>query len=533
MNSKNKAGVKLLRRNMAQNSGREEQGEGGGVSRPARLANTGIAVVVAVLVAAVLEGTGSRLNAYTGLAALVLVFIYLFYRDIRRYRPALLGDTKKILLLALLLLATIVLSRLALQFSTHLAQEFHLDGKTVGFALPVAAGAMLACLLLDFHLALGFSFIVSILLGILFRGDPFIPVYYFLGSIVAALSVIRCKKRTAVIKAGALTGFVNIVVIACIDLYGGDLAARAAVDLGAGFLGAMAVTAIVSVMLPFFEAVFDIATDIKLLELLDPNHPLLKDLVYKSPGTYHHSILIGNLAEAAAEAVSENSILARVGAYYHDIGKIHKPEYYIENQRPTENKHDRLIPSMSSLIIASHVKDGVEDARAHRLPKAVIDIIQQHHGTSLITYFYQKAKELKPYAPIAEEDYRYPGPRPRTKIAAIVMLADSVEAASRALEDPTHQRIQALTDSVITRIFLDGQLSLCDLTLKDLREISRSFNLVLNGIYHHRIDYPGMEFPGDKKRGDHQDKKQSEGKKPGTGKVQDAAREAVAEFRSS
>jgi putative nucleotidyltransferase with HDIG domain len=295
----------------------------------------------------------------------------------------------------------------------------------------------------------------------------------------------------------------------------------------------MAVTAIVSVTLPFFEAVFDIATDIKLLELLDPNHPLLKDLVYKSPGTYHHSILIGNLAEAAAEAVNENSILARVGAYYHDIGKIHKPEYYIENQHPSENKHDRLIPSMSSLIIASHVKDGVEDARAHRLPKAVIDIIQQHHGTSLITYFYRKAKELNPYASIAEEDYRYPGPRPRTKVAAIVMLADSVEAASRALEDPTHQRIQALTDSVITRIFLDGQLSLCDLTLKDLREISRSFNLVLNGIYHHRIDYPGMEFPGDKKRGDHQDKKQSEGKKPGAGKVQDTAREAVAEFRSS
>lgn len=532
MNSKNKADVKLLRRNMAQSSGREEQDEGG-VPRHARLANIGIAVAVAVLTAFVLQGTGYPLSAYFGLAALLLVFFYLFSRDIRRYRPALLGDTKKILLLALLLFATIALSQLTVRFSTHLAQEFHLDGKTVAFALPVSAGAMLACLLLDFRLALGFSFIASILFGILFRGDPFIPIYYFLGSIVAALSVIRCKKRTAVIKAGALTGLVNIVVIACIDLYGGDLTARAAADLGAGFLGAMAVTAIVSVTLPFFEAVFDIATDIKLLELLDPNHPLLKDLVYKSPGTYHHSILIGNLAEAAAEAVNENSILARVGAYYHDIGKIHKPEYYIENQHPSENKHDRLIPSMSSLIIASHVKDGVEDARAHRLPKAVIDIIQQHHGTSLITYFYRKAKELNPYASIAEADYRYPGPRPRTKVAAIVMLADSVEAASRALEDPTHQRIQALTDSVITRIFLDGQLSLCDLTLKDLREITRSFNLVLNGIYHHRIDYPGMEFPGDKKRGDHQDKKQSEGKKPGAGKVQDTAREAVAEFRSS
>ncbi len=163
----------------------------------------------------------------------------------------------------------------------------------------------------------------------------------------------------------------------------------------------------------------------------------------------------------------------------------------------------------------------------------MVDIIQQHHGTSLITYFYQKAKELQPYALIAEEDYRYPGPLPRTKVAAIVMLADSVEAASRALEDPTHQRIQALTNSVITRIFLDDQLSRCDLTLKDLREISQSFNLVLNGIYHHRIDYPGLGLPGDKKRGDHQNKKQPEEKKSGAGKTQDAAREAVAEFRFS
>ena len=168
------------------------------------------------------------------------------------------------------------------------------------------------------------------------------------------------------------------------------------------------------------------------------------------------------------------------------------------------------MPSMSSLIIASHVKDGVEVAREHKLPSSVVDIIQQHHGTSLITYFYQKAKELQPLVNVDEGDYRYPGPRPRTKVAAIVMLSDSVEAASRTLEDPTPQRIQALTNSVITRIFLDDQLSKCDLTLKDLRDISRSFNLILSGIFHHRIDYPGMEFVGEKRRSEHRDKKQSE-----------------------
>jgi len=479
------------------------------------------------------EGIGSRLHAYGGLVALVLVFFYLFYRDIKRYRPSLIKDKKKIFLLAFLLSATVLVSQFIKYILTLLSDKLPMDSATIGFALPVAAGAMLTCLLFDFHLALGFSFVVSILLGIAFQGDPFIPIYYFLGSIVAALRVIQCKKRTAVLKAGALTALVSFLVIIGIDLYHGEIMNRLGYDLAAGFVGAVLVTMIVSVTLPFFETVFDIATDIKLLELLDPNHPLLKELVYKSPGTYHHSILIGNLAEAAAESIGENPILARVAAYYHDIGKIHKPEYFIENQRASENKHDRLQPSMSSLIIASHVKEGVDVARQHNLPSEIIDIIQQHHGTSLITYFYQKAKEQQPYGEIAEEDYRYPGPRPRTKVAAIVMLADNVEAASRTLENPTRQRIQALTNSVITRIFLDDQLSMCDLTLKNLREISKSFNVTLSGIFHHRIDYPGMTFPGEKKRSDHQDKKQPEEKKAGDGKAKDPARQHTPEFRPS
>jgi len=413
------------------------------------------------------------------------------------------------------------------------AERIQFDSAAIGFALPLAAGAMLTSLLLDFHLALGFSFIVSLLFGIVFKGDPFMPIYYFLGSIVSALSVFHSKRRTAVLRAGALTGLVNVIAITGIDLYKGEFLIRGTHDLAAGFIGAVIVSIIVSVTLPFFETLFDIATDIKLLELLDPNQPLLKELVYKSPGTYHHSIVIGNLAEAAAEAIGENPLLARVGAYYHDVGKVRKPEYFIENQRIAENKHDRLRPSMSSLIIASHVKDGVEVARDHKLPTEVIDIIQQHHGTSLITYFYQKAKDLQPFVKIAEEDYRYSGPRPRTKVAAIVMLSDSVEAASRTLEDPTPQRIQALTNSVITRIFLDDQLSMCDLTLKDLRVIARSFNLILTGIFHHRIDYPGKEFSGEKRRGENQDKKQFEETKAGNSSSQNKVEETITERRPS
>ena len=479
------------------------------------------------------EDIGNRLPVYLGLCLFILVFLYLFYRDIKRYRPALIADRKKILLLAVLLLSTVILSNSGVFVLSLLANKLHLDIMTIGFVLPVAAGAMLTSLLLDFHLALGFSFVVSILLGIMFPGEPFIPAYYFLSSIAAALSVIRCKKRSALLKAGALTALVNLLVIIGIDLYRGAFLNRGIYDLIAGVLGAIAMSTIVSALLPFFESVFDIATDIKLLEFLDPNQPLLKELVYKSPGTYHHSILIGNLAEAAAEAIGENPTLARVGSYYHDIGKIHKPEYFIENQRTTENKHDRLMPSMSSLIISAHVKEGVEVARAHRLPIQIIDIIQQHHGTSLITYFYQKAKELQPFAPIAEEDYRYPGPRPRTKVAAIVMLSDSVEAASRTLDNPTPDHIQMLTNSVITRFFLDDQLSMCDLTLNDLRVISKSFNLVLTGSFHQRIDYPGMDFKGDKKHSEHQDQKHPEEKKAAGGGVREKTHAAAAESRSS
>ncbi len=479
------------------------------------------------------EGIGRQLDVYFGLCVFILTFLYLFYRDIKRYRPALIADRKKIVLLAVLLLVTVILSHAGIFILSLVANKLHLDIMTIGFVLPVAAGAMLTSLLLDFHLALGFSFVVSILLGILFPGEPFIPAYYFLGSIAAALSVIRCKKRTALLTAGAMTALVNLVIIIGIDLYRGELVNRGIYDLTAGVLGAIAMSTIVSALLPFFETVFDIATDIKLLEFLDPNQPLLKELVYKSPGTYHHSILIGNLAEAAAEAIGENPTLARVGSYYHDIGKIHKPEYFIENQRPTENKHDRLMPSMSSLIIAAHVKEGVEVARAHRLPTQIIDIIQQHHGTSLITYFYQKAKELQPFSPIAEEDYRYPGPRPRTKVAAIVMLSDSVEAASRTLDNPTLDRIQMLTNSVITRFFIDDQLSMCDLTLNDLRVISRSFDLVLTGSFHQRIGYPGMDFKGDKKHSEHHDKKHPQEKKAANYGAPEKAHEAAAESRSS
>ena len=215
----------------------------------------------------------------------------------------------------------------------------------------------------------------------------------------------------------------------------------------------------------------------------------MKSLMISAPGTYHHSVIVGNLVESAAEAVGVNPLLARVSAYYHDIGKIRKPQYFIENQRNGKNKHDKLAPSMSSLILVSHIKEGVEIGREHKLGEVIIDGIRSHHGTSLIRYFFEKAKLLKGEDAVKEEDFRYPGPKPRTREAALVMLADVVEAASRTLENPTPARIKGLVKSLMDRILSDGQLDECAVTLKELHKIAASFNTILNGIHHHRIEY--------------------------------------------
>jgi len=255
---------------------------------------------------------------------------------------------------------------------------------------------------------------------------------------------------------------------------------------------------------PIIESLFSYTTDIKLLELANMDNPMIKDLILQAPGTYHHSVIVGSLVEAGAKSVSANPLLSRVSAFYHDIGKLKKPLYFIENAGGMENKHDHLTPNMSSLILLSHVKDGVELARENGLGERIANIIQQHHGTSLISYFYQKAKEQEnpELESLQEEDFRYPGPKPQTKEAGIVMLADVVEAASRSLTDPTPSRIRSLVQRIINSIFLDSQLEECELTLKDLHKIEESFTRILNGIFHQRVDYPLSTSPDPMKKPD-------------------------------
>jgi putative nucleotidyltransferase with HDIG domain len=242
-------------------------------------------------------------------------------------------------------------------------------------------------------------------------------------------------------------------------------------------------------LVPLIEIAFDYTTDITLLELAHLDRPIMRRLMIEAPGTYHHSVIVGSLVEAAAAQIGANPLLAKVCGYYHDIGKIKKPLYFIENQTDGRNKHDKLAPSMSSLILIAHSKDGVEIARENKLGQVIIDTIRQHHGTSIIKFFYEKAKQKKGEDAVNIDDFRYPGPKPQTKEAGLVMLADVVEAASRTLDNPTTSRIQGLVQKLINQIFSDGQLDSCELTLKDLHNIARSFNKILYGIHHHRIEY--------------------------------------------
>jgi putative nucleotidyltransferase with HDIG domain len=262
------------------------------------------------------------------------------------------------------------------------------------------------------------------------------------------------------------------------------------VNAGCALAGIVASVFMAMVLLPFFERVFDITTDMTLIELSDMNHPILKQLSIQAAGTYNHSVLVGNLAESAAQAIGANALLARVASYYHDIGKIDKPDYFVENCLGDKNRHNKLSPTMSALIICSHVKEGVELAKKYKLPKIIQDIIMQHHGDSPVSFFYEKALEQDPHKQVQEKDFRYPGPAPQTSEAAIIMLADSVEAASRSLATSSPKLLRELVKKIIRDKFLAAQLDGCGLTLRDLNDITDGFMPVLQGIFHSRVEYP-------------------------------------------
>jgi hypothetical protein len=298
--------------------------------------------------------------------------------------------------------------------------------------------------------------------------------------------------------AGLWVGGVNLTTTLALDLLGANEARVSVVlfDLVCGFTGGVLATMVASLLLPLFEWMFEITTSIKLLELSNLNLPLLKELAERAPGTYHHSIMVGLLAEAGAETIGADALFARVACYYHDIGKSVRPTYFVENQTYRENRHDQLSPKMSSIVLMNHVKQGVELARKHKLPPRIIAIIPQHHGTGLMKYFYYKARKAigDMDNSALEHEFRYPGPKPQTKEAAIIMIADSVEAAARTVQEPNPTKLRNMIEMIISRIRDDGQFDECDITQREMKLVADSFVKVLMGIHHHRIAYPGYDF---------------------------------------
>jgi hypothetical protein len=440
------------------------------------------------------KGKKTDVISFLGFMLVVLIMGTALHYPVRQWNPRSHDLRTTLLFLALTVLLQFLLIRFGLIISDAVARAFPvLSAQDCFYAIPFVTGSMLVALLINDRIAVLFSVFSAFITGFLFDSRIIIPLFSLMGSLFAVYQISAAKQRSAFFVTGLLLGFMNGVIIFALYLFTvNSFDWRFLVNLLMGVIGGVASGILVSGTLPLFESLFKFTTDIKLLELGNLNQPIFQRMIIEAPGTYHHCIIVASLVESAAESIGANALLAKVSAYYHDIGKMAKPQYFIENQQTGENKHDRLSPKMSSLIIISHVKDGCEFARQLKLGNPIIDIIRQHHGTGLVTFFYDKAKR-DPDANIntlSDSDFRYPGPKPQTKEAGLVLLGDVIEASSRALADPTPARIKNLVHERIERIFLDGQLDECELTLRDLNKIAESFIRILTGIFHHRISYP-------------------------------------------
>jgi len=356
------------------------------------------------------------------------------------------------------------------------------------FYVPISLIPMLVTLLFnDLEISFLISIICATVVASLAGGDYYLQALFSVSGLSSSLLVFGARRRMVIIRAGLIIGIIQVFSLLIVRHFWINIPNHYIVLFFNGIVSSVIVLGV----LPVFEYLFRTVTSVSLLELADFNQPLLQRMIMEAPGTYHHSLIVGNLSEAACREVGANALLARIGAYYHDIGKLEKADYFSENQSIAANRHDDLSPTMSKLIIMNHVKEGVEQARRYKLNPRIIDFIRQHHGNSLVYYFYRRAlEEIEEDQQIKEEGFRYPGPKPDTKETAIVLLADSVEAATRALKEPTPAKVEELVHKVINNKFIDGQLDECDLTLKDLERISAVFIRILGGTYHSRVVYP-------------------------------------------
>jgi putative nucleotidyltransferase with HDIG domain len=445
-------------------------------------------------------GTGvyaSAVAALAGLVALLAVTFYVFASStIKKFstRP------RDLEALAVLLVLGLGAARLVVEVSVPLGAALGLAPATLWLLLPFAGFAMLARVLINSETAFVYTAAAAVLLGVLMDQQVLYVLFFAVSAVVGCAAVGHSSERAALLRAGLLAGLVNAGAALLLFLVEAHLAGAAGAGAASnplwgvafGFLGGLLSGVVVLGLVPLFELV-GFVTDYKLLELANLNHPLLRQLMLRAPGTYHHSVTVAQLCEAAAEAIGANALQTRVACYFHDIGKAVNPRYFVENQRGGPNPHDRLPPRTSARVIINHVLDGEAIARQYRLPQPIIDGIVQHHGSGLIQYFYARAlSAAQPGEVVDEADFRYKGQPPTSRETGIMMLADKVEAACRTLKDKSPQSIRALIQKLVNGAVTDGQLDHCPLTVKELFTIVDSFTNTLLGIYHHRIEYPGI-----------------------------------------
>lgn len=411
-----------------------------------------------------------------GLAIFVIAVMIIILGYMYRFAYPIYINDLHLVLLGLITLVTLLLGKAAHYYSD--------------FSAPIAAGALLVAILIDARLGVVISIALALLFGIIVEHDLRAVSTVLIGSLIGVYSVSKMAHGYSLTKTGIIIAGVNFVVIGATGFIEQLNSSQILMQGVQGIVSGIAASVITTGLLPYLENAFNITTPLKLLDLAQPNHPLLQRLLLDAPGSYHHSVLVGNLAETAAGYIHADPVTVRVGAYYHDIGKIKRPYFFVENQAGNENPHDKIAPSLSTLIVTSHIKDGVDLCREYKLPQIIIDIVQQHHGTMLVSYFYKRATENEHSECIIEADFRYEGPRPQSKEAALIMLADACEAAVRSIGKPNKNRIEATVRKIIRERLHDGQLDECNVTLKDLNVIGDVFIRVLSSMFHTRIEYP-------------------------------------------
>lgn len=424
------------------------------------------------------DGVGKGyLLTYVILAIFLLLVSILQYSYLRNTNRELFKNTKLIILIAILNILSLLLARGVIIISP--------------FLIPLACAPILMTVLLDYKVSVIINLLNSTLIMIVIGFDPQIALLAIVSIVIGSISLKSLNQRNDILYSTLYVAIGVIISTLTSGVLSSNDTNKIMINVMFSALGALTSGVLAIGLLPFFESSFDIVTNLKLLELANPNNTLMKRLLMEAPGTYHHSIMVANLAEVAAEEIGCNPIVTRVGSYYHDIGKLKRPFFFGENLMGLDNPHNNIAATSSTLIIISHVKDGLELANEHKLPKIIKDIISQHHGTTLVKYFYYTVKNSAENPDeVIEADFRYPGPIPETKEAAVVMLADSVEAAVRSIKEPTMAKIEEMINNIVEDKLHCNQLNNSDITLKELEKIKSCFFRVLKGIYHQRIEYP-------------------------------------------